>query len=158
MDIYNRNKVVFLRLIASLTLSFLSVNFAMAADSNETVEQTIRKLDLAEASAVLQADFDTVEKLWAPQMTVNNPFNQVVKASRGRVRTGAVTYSSFTRNIESIQIHGTTAIVMGNEVVVPSGKSVGAGTTIHRRYTNVWIKHDDTWLLTARHANVICSK
>ena len=26
----------------------------------------------------------------------------------------------------------------------------------HRRYTNVWMKHKGKWLLTARHANVIC--
>ena len=63
-------------------------------------------LDLAEADAVLRADFDAVEKLWARDMTVNNPFNQVVRSSGGRVRTGAVTYASFVRNIESIQVHG----------------------------------------------------
>ena len=142
-----------------LTFIFLLPGFATAVDPtvDESVEATIRRLDLAEASAVLTADFDTVEKLWAPDMIVNNPFNQVVKASSGRVRSGAVTYASFTRNIESIQIHDTTAIVMGNEIVVPSGKSIGAGTTIHRRYTNIWMKRDGQWLLTARHANVICA-
>ena len=142
-----------------LTISFLWPSLAVAADqgTDETVEATIRRLDLAEASAVLRADFDAVEKLWAQDMTVNNPFNQVVKSSTGRVRTGAVTYSSFVRNIESVQIHGDTAITMGSEVVVPSGKSVGAGTTISRRYTNIWMKRDDHWLLTARHANVICA-
>ena len=142
-----------------LTFIFLLPGFATAVDPtvDESVEATIRRLDLAEASAVLTADFDTVEKLWAPDMIVNNPFNQVVKASSGRVRSGAVTYASFTRNIESIQIHDITAIVMGNEIVVPSGKSIGAGTTIHRRYTNIWMKRDGQWLLTARHANVICA-
>ena len=149
-----------MRVIATLlALAFLWPSLAVAAEptTDETVEATVRRLDLAEASAVLRADFDTVEKLWAQDMTVNNPFNQVVRSSNGRVRTGAVTYSSFVRNIESIQIHGNTAITMGNEVVVPSGKSVGAGTTIRRRYTNVWMKRGDQWLLTARHANIICS-
>ncbi|ARU26621.1 nuclear transport factor 2 family protein [Cellvibrio sp. PSBB006] len=149
-----------MRVITSiLTFIFLLPGFAIAVDPtvDESVEATIRRLDLAEASAVLTADFDTVEKLWAPDMIVNNPFNQVVKASSGRVRSGAVTYASFTRNIESIQIHDTTAIVMGNEIIVPSGKSIGAGTTIHRRYTNIWMKRDGQWLLTARHANVICA-
>ncbi|MDP3821339.1 MAG: hypothetical protein Q8R33_07675 [Burkholderiales bacterium] len=57
------------------------------------------------------------------QGEINNPFNQVVKSSMGRVRTGAVTYTSFVRNIESVQVHGNTVFAMGNEVVVPSGKS-----------------------------------
>jgi ketosteroid isomerase-like protein len=139
-----------------LTLAFVASSLALAADPNEAAEATVRRLDLAEADAVLRADFDAVEKLWARDMTVNNPFNQVVRSSGGRVRTGAVTYASFVRNIESIQVHGDTVIAMGNEVVVPSGKSVGAGTTIRRRYTNVWMKRDGEWLLTARHANVIC--
>ncbi|MDH5833281.1 nuclear transport factor 2 family protein [Luteimonas kalidii] len=141
-----------------LTLSLLVPSLAIADDpgTGETVEGTVRRLDLAEAKAVLLADFDTVDKLWAQDMTVNNPFDQVVRSSGGGVRTGAVTYSSFVRNIESIQVHGDTAIAMGNEVVMPSGKSVGAGTTIRRRYTNIWMKRDGQWLLTARHANVIC--
>lgn len=141
-----------------LAIAFVSPNLAHAADPSvgDGVEAVIRKLDLAEADAVLRGDFAVVEKLWAGDMTVNNPFNQVVRSSSGRVRTGAVTYSSFIRNIESVQVHGDTVIAMGNEVVVPSGKSPGAGTTIHRRYTNVWMKRDGTWLLTARHANVIC--
>ena len=142
---------------AFLTLALVAPSPTFAAKLDEVVEATIRRLDLAEADAVLRADFDAVEKLWARDMIVNNPFNQVVQSSGGRVRTGAVTYSSFVRSIESIQVHGDTAIAMGNEVVVPSGKSVGAGTTIRRRYTNIWMKRDGEWLLTARHANVICS-
>lgn len=148
-----------MRVIAMLlTLAFLAPSLAVAADpsTSDVVEATVRRLDLAEANAVLHGDFDAGGKLWAQDMTVNNPFNQVVKFSEGRVRTGAVTYSSFVRNIESIQIHGDTAIIMGNEVVIPSGNSAGAGTTIRRRYTNIWMKRDGQWLLTARHANVIC--
>jgi len=48
-----------------ITLIFLTPIFAIA----ETVEETVRRLDLAEADAVLRADFDTVEKLWAEDMT-----------------------------------------------------------------------------------------
>jgi ketosteroid isomerase-like protein len=146
-------------LVLLLTLALLAPGLAAAteAGTGETVEATVRRLDLAEADAVLRADFDALEKLWAQDMTVNTPFNQVVRSSSGRVRMGAVTYASFVRNIESVQIHGDTAIAMGNEVVMPSGKSVGAGTTIRRRYTNIWMKRDGQWLLTARHANVICA-
>ena len=79
-----------------------------------------------------------------------------MKASGGRVRSGAVSIASFVRNIESLQVPGDTAIAMVNEVMVPSGNSPCSGTTIRRRYTNVWMKRDGGWLLTARHANVIC--
>jgi ketosteroid isomerase-like protein len=141
-----------------LAMALAAPGLAFGADlvAAGDVEATVRRLDLAEADAVLRGDFAAVEKLWAEDMTVNNPFNQVVRANSGRVRTGVVTYSSFVRSAESIQVHGDTVFVMGSEVVVPSGKSAGAGTTIRRRYTNVWMKRDGAWLLTARHANVIC--
>lgn len=148
-----------MRIVAFLLTSILAaplLAIGASAIANEEAEATVRRLDLAEADAVLRGDFATIEKLWAKDMTVNNPFNQVVKSSMGRVRTGAVTYTSFVRNIESVQVHGDTVFAMGNEVVVPSGKSPGAGSTIRRRYTNVWMKRDGEWLLTARHANVIC--
>lgn len=144
-----------LAILVSLTLA---TGLAIAAEPapDAEVEQTIRRLELAEADAVLRADFAAVDALWAPEMTVNNPFNEVVRSRMGRVRTGAVTYASFQRNIESIQVHGDTAIAMGNEVVVPDGTSAGAGTTIRRRYTNVWMQRGGTWRLTARHANILC--
>ena len=141
-----------------LTLALLvpGVIFGANTSTGEELEATIRRLDLAEADAVLRGDLATIDKLWAPDMIVNNPINQVVRSSRGRVRTGAVTYASFVRNIEVIEVHGDTAIAMGNEVVVPSGKSPGAGTTIRRRYTDIWMNRDGEWRLTARHANVVC--
>ena len=122
------------------------------------IERMIRELDRQEADAVLRGDFDTVERLWAPDLVVNNPFNQVVEGSRGPIRTGALTYSSFVRDIESVQVHPTTVIVMGRETVVPKDDSPDAGRTIHRRFTNVWMTQGGEWRLTARHANVICSE
>lgn len=129
---------------------------AQDVGSDDSVERKIRELDRTEADAVLRGDHSVTDQLWSDNFTVNNPFNNVVKASGGPIRTGALTYSSFVREIESVQIRGTTAIVMGRETVVPNGNSPDAGKTIHRRYTNIWIKEKDKWLLTARHANVIC--
>ena len=127
----------------------------MKAKGNDSIEQEIRKLDLQEAEAVLHGDFAAVEQLWADDLFVNNPFNEVVKASKGPIRTGALRYVSFVREIESVQVHGDTIIVMGRETVVPKDSSPDAGKTIRRRYTNIWMKREGKWLLTARHANVI---
>ena len=55
-----------MRVITSIfTFIFLLPGFATAVDPtvDESVEVTTRRLDLAEASAVLTADFDAVEKL-----------------------------------------------------------------------------------------------
>ena len=120
------------------------------------IEQEIRKLDLAHADAVLRGDLVAMDKLWTEDFRVNNPFNEIDKADR--IRTGAVTYSSFVRVPESILVHKDTVIVMGRETVVPKGDSPDAGKTINRRYTNIWMKRQGKWLLVARHASVICQK
>jgi ketosteroid isomerase-like protein len=126
---------------------------------HEALEQTIRKLELEESAAVLRSDVAALERLWAEDFTVNSPQNRV---SQGRkdvlqlVRSGSIKYSSFVREIEAVRLHGNTAVVMGSEQVTPVGNAPNAGETVRRRYTNIWMNKQGTWLLTARHANALC--
>ncbi len=130
--------------------------FGQSAKKNDAIEQEIRKLDAAQADAVLRGDLPALEKLWSEDFTVTNPFNVI---SRGdNIRSGALTYSSFVRVPEFIQTHKNTVIVMGRETVVPKGNSPDAGKTINRRYTHIWMKREGKWRLVARHANKICEK
>ncbi len=139
------------------TVMLLATGLAsgQGAKQKDAIEQ-VRKLDLAHADAILRGDLAALDKLWTTDFTVNNPFNEIDKADR--IRTGALTYSSFVREPESIQVHKNTVIVMGRETVVPGGNSPDAGKTINRRYTNVWMKRDGKWRLIARHASNICQK
>lgn len=146
-----------------MRLIYLAVVFAVfvpcsasgqSAKQKVKIEQEIRRLDLAHADAVLRGDLPALDKLWTEDFKVNNPFNQIDKADR--IRTGAVTYSSFTREPETVLIHGNTVIVMGREIVVPKGDSPDSGITINRRYTNIWMRRSGNWRLVARHASVIC--
>ena len=107
---------------------------AQSAKQKAKIEQEIKRLDLAHADAVLRGDLAALDKLWTEDFRVNNPFNQIDRADR--IRTGVVTYSSFTREPEEVLIHGDTVIVMGREIVVPKGNSPDSGKTINRRYTN----------------------
>jgi ketosteroid isomerase-like protein len=143
-----------LMLFATLTILSPALVSAQTVKQKQLIEREIRKLDLAHADAVLRGDLVAMDKIWTRDFKVNNPFNEVDKADR--IRSGAVTYSSFVRVPESIVIHGNTVIVMGREEVVPKGNSPGAGKTINRRYTNIFMKRDGRWRLIARHASVIC--
>lgn len=124
--------------------------------SPTSVEEEIRALEQAQVEALLRNDVVAMEQRWAEDYTVNNPFNRIVKARQGPIRAGALTYSSFVREVETVLVRGDTAIAMGRETIVPSGASPDAGKTIHRRFTNVWMKEGE-WLLVARHASVICA-
>ncbi len=143
-------------LAAALTILTPALVSAQAAKRIAAIEQEVRGLDLAHADAVLRGDLAAMDKLWTKDFKVNNPFNEVDKADR--IRTGAVTYSSFAREPEAVLVRGDTVIVMGRETVVPKGDSPDAGKTINRRYTNTWMKRDGRWRLVARHASVICPK
>jgi len=141
-------------LVAAIIFCSATSIAGQSAKQKGAIEQEIRKLDLAHADAILRGDLAALDKLWTTDFKVNNPFNEVDKADR--IRTGAVTYSSFIREPESILVHGDTVIVMGREIVVPKGNSPDAGKTINRRYTNIWMKRKEKWRLIARHASVIC--
>jgi ketosteroid isomerase-like protein len=144
--------------LIAVTLIVLWPGLAAAQGMKQqaAIEQEVRRLDLAHADAVLRGDLAAMDRLWTKDFIVNNPFNEVDKADR--IRTGAVTYSSFERVPEAVMVHGDTVIVMGHETVVPKGNSPEAGKTINRRYTNIWMKREGRWRLVARHASVICQK
>ena len=143
-------------LVLAIILWTASLASGQSSKQNKIIEREIRRLDLLHANAVLRGDLVAMDRLWTKDFIVNNPFNEIDKADR--IRTGAVTYSSFIREPESVVVHGDTVIVMGRETVVPKGASPDAGKTIHRRYTNIWMKRAGKWRLVARHASVICEK
>ncbi len=142
--------VIFIILVLTNLLS------GQSEQQNAALEQKIRNLEQSEVDALLRNDLTTMEKLWAKDYTVNNPRNEVGKASEGPIRAGIRIYSSFVREVERVLIHENTVIVMGRETVVPKGDASDAGQTIRRRFTNIWMNRNGEWLLTARHANVIC--
>ena len=156
---YRRKTMKLILLVTAVTIFATSLVSAQSAKQNDALEQEIRKLDSAEADAILRSDLAALEKIWVEDFTVNNPGNEI---SKGRaeavklIRAGIIKYSSFVREIETILFHGNTVVVMGLETVKPIGNAPGAGQTLRRRYTNIWMKKKGKWLLTARHANVIC--
>lgn len=133
-----------------------TISYAQSEKKKHTIELEVRKLDSLHAAAVLSGDLKEMDKYWTEDFMVTNPFNEIDKADR--IRNGTVTYSSFQRICEAIQVHRKTVIVMGKEIVVPKGKSPDTGKIINRRYTNIWMKIKGHWRLIARQASVICSK
>jgi hypothetical protein len=132
--------------------------FGQTTNQNDALEQEIRQREQAQVDALLKHDIAAMKRNWAADYVVNNPFNEVVDASKGRIQSGARTYSSFVRDIERVLIHDNTVIVMGQETVVPSGVAPDAGKTMVRRFTNIWMMREGRWLLTARQATIICKE
>jgi ketosteroid isomerase-like protein len=124
----------------------------------DTVE-FIKSLEEKERQATLTKDTTTLLRLWSSDFTVNAPMNRVVPPGKTTLDRPVITmrsYDTFERNVEHVFIKGTVAFSMGNETVVAKAANGGPGKTIKRRYTNIWMKENNVWKLTARHANVIC--
>ena len=152
-----------MRCLFVVLFSFISISSAFSQSSKpkriSSVELEIRRLDLAEARAFKEKDERLIEQFFAKNSVVNNPRNSLTFGSAGVIavtRLGASDYFLFDRNIESVQIYEKTAVVMGNEMVVLKNEAGGAGATVRRRYTNIWMKTSKNWQIVARHANVIC--
>lgn len=146
-------------LAAVVTFAVPGLLLGQSAKRNDAVEQEIRRLDVAEAEGLLHKDVAALEKLWAEDFTVNNPRNGITYGRKevvALIRNGVIDYSSFVREVETMLFHGDTVISMGLEIIKPLGKAPFAGQTVRRRFTHFWMKRDGKWLLTARHANVIC--
>jgi hypothetical protein len=146
----------FVAILAILSFTVPGLVLAQGAKQNDALEQEIRKLEQAQIDALLRDDVAAMKRNWAADYVVNNPFNEAVEASEGPIQAGNLRYSSFLREVERVLIRREVVIVMGRETVVPKGTSPDAGKTINRRFTNIWMKRDGKWLLTARHASVIC--
>lgn len=140
-------------LLIGLTLGLM--NTATAQQVNEAF---IRNLDNSEVNAVLKADTTALfTKLWSQGMVINTPQNLVGSCERlkGLARIGKLEYSSFERTIEKITVFENVGIVMGQEIVKPTGRADNVGKTITRRFTNVWMKEKPGWRMVARQATVI---
>ncbi|HTL08538.1 MAG TPA: nuclear transport factor 2 family protein [Chitinophagaceae bacterium] len=124
---------------------------------NDQLRAVIQGLEQKSKKAILEKDSATLHTLWAPDFLVNAPTNKVVKGEQvAMVMRGQISYSSFTGEIEEMLVTGDFVITMGHETVVPLAGSPNAGQNIQRRYTHIWKKTKDSWLLIARHAHEVC--
>jgi len=121
-------------------------------------EREVRQLEVTEHQAMLKRDTVALKNIWAPDFMVNTPVNKISLSSQelfDLIGAGVFNYTSFTRDIEKVMVKDNMVITMGSETVVPIGKNAKVGKTIKRRYTNIWVKENGIWKLTARHANEI---
>lgn len=140
-------------------LLFAVVPRLAAQNDKTTLQEKIRKLELAHANAIFHGDAVALDSLMDDDITVNHPTNRIVKEKKellNLIRQGVISYTSFERHPETFLFFKDMVVVMGDEIVVPAKSAPNAGKTIHRRYTDVWMKRDNLWRLTVRHANNVC--
>jgi len=144
-----------MKTIASFCVLFLlALPVRSLCQGSTTATAEIRKLEEQERMAVTNGDTTALFALWSADYVVNNPNNMILTAAQIKkfVRGTGMDKTSFTRNIEKISFIKDVAVVMGSETVTPKDKNGQAGKPVYRRYTNIWIKNDNSWMLSARQA------
>ena len=138
----------------SILLFALANNFCSAQQNNEA---EINKLEDAQREAFLKKDTATLYKLFSPDFVVNAPTNKIVTLPvlKALIKNGEVQMETFERITEKITFNENIAIVMGHETLKPTGKMPNAGKTVKRRYTNIWMKKNNSWQLVARQSTII---
>ena len=143
-----------------LLLMVVCGNAQKKPSQNAQAEQTIKKLDLEAAKAVLDHDEKGIARYFAVNSVTNNPRNGLTMGSAGVIeaaKTGLIEYYKFERVVESVQILGNTAITMGQETITMKNPMGGAGTVYLRRYANVWMRSGSIWQIVARQTSMICN-
>jgi len=114
-------------------------------------ENVIRRLDGEICQAVLDGDVAALDRLWSDDFVVTNPLHHIFAKPQvlGAIEDGRIQHSTYERRIDYLRVDGDTAIVLGGETVVDHGSSIA------RRYTEVWLRRDGQWRQIARHTHVV---
>ena len=120
-------------------------------------EAEIRKLEAAQREAFLTKDTVTLYRIFSPDFVVNAPTNRVTTLQdlKTLIRNGNVDMEAFERITEKVTFIDNIAVAMGNETLRPTGNMPNAGKIVKRRYTNIWMKRNNSWQLVARQSTII---
>ena len=86
------------------------------------------------------------------------PVNRVVNRDdvMARMRNGQIAYEpdNGEHRVEFIGVRGDTVVVMGEEIVRPTGAAPDAGKIVRRRFTDIWKQYGGLWKLAIRQGTV----
>lgn len=114
-------------------------------------EREIRLLEERARRAFLDADIETLNRLWAEAFTVNSPLERINDKRQvlGLLQAGRIRHTTYDCEIEHVSRHDDVVVVMGRDHV--TGPPAG---TARRRYTNIWQLQNGEWRSIARHAQL----
>jgi uncharacterized protein (TIGR02246 family) len=151
-------------LMATPTLGAAAQTPAVAAAnqaprSADQGEKQIAAIEQQDADALVRGDTAALERIWAPDLVITASNNSIRTGAEvlGFVKSGQMKLTKLDRRVERIVVHGAVAVAMGEETFVPAAGD-GAGKTLSRRYTDVYLEQDGRWRLIARQATLIPAK
>lgn len=145
--------MTFLRLLFAIAIHAT----ALTAIGQDSKVNEIRKMEELQVKAVLNQDSMMIKKIIANDLVVNAPTNSIFNATvvMDAFKAGYINYSSYVQQIDTITINENIGIVMGLEIVKPTGLTGNVGKTEKRRFTDIWMYKNNQWQMIARQATNI---
>lgn len=130
------------------------------AAKDPRVAAVLAEIDKTDA-AIVAGDKAGFMSKFAPEIVVNNPFNQVsnLEEVERRFVSGQIAYEYLRRSIEYAGPRGSDEVVlMGEETYKPRPGAAHAGQVVRRRFTDLWRLHDGKWRLSLRQATIFATE
>ncbi len=106
--------------------------------------------------AIHAMDFAALEKLWSPAVVVNSPGNRILTRDGvfTAMREDKLKYESAKTYADVFFVVNDLAIWMGHEDIVMANGPM-EGKPLKRRFTDVWQKTGEGWVMIARQATYV---
>lgn len=120
------------------------------------IRAQIESNDRSVGRAIGTMDFAALEKLWSPDMVVNSPGNNILTREQvfTAMREDKLRYTSAKAGPEAFFVSKDIAIEMGHDDIVMANGPM-AGKPLTRRFTDIWQKTGDGWVMIARQATYV---
>jgi hypothetical protein len=112
---------------------------------SDATKVEIKKLEDRRFQAMIDSDFDTLDKLLGDDLIYTHSTAQSDTRAEyiALCKKGVFKYMKIERPIENIQVYGDTVVVTGNtkmDAIIEDKRRL-----LNSRYTNVWIKGAKGW-------------
>src|SRR5262249_10228847 len=111
----------------------------------DAIKAEIKKLEDRRFQAMIDSDFDTLDKLLGDDLIYTHSSGQSDTRAEyiALCKKGVFKYLKIERPIENFQVYGETVVVTGHakmDVIIE-----GKPKLLNSRYTDVWIKRAKGW-------------
>lgn len=150
-------------LVVAAALAFAGTAIAQQPLTGRNPDEiAVLAADALQRDAVASGDAARISAQFHPSFLVNAPNNRVMTRDEvaRMAASGEIRNDNWIRVPERVSVTGDVAVVMGRESLVTAAGSeqaqaFGAGRSLERRFTNVYLRSQGEWRLLARHAHVV---
>jgi len=113
---------------------------------SDAIKSEIKKLEDRRYQAMIDSDYDTLEKLLGDHLMYTHSTSQADTRAEyiALCKKGVFVYKKFERPIENMDVYnGDTVVVTGHVKI--DAVIEGTPKLLNSRYTNVWVKGAKGW-------------